>query len=639
MRRKRVLSASPVNDRRLGLINVEEAEIRARLPEGAVWQPADVRYTIVGGANDLTRAFFKLDRAMLLFEAAPRYASRTFTLDYVVNTLGVNTLRVEANVSYVDAQGARQTLGLYEVPVTMRAVAELPVANDFVVFDGLRESGSEARRTTTTSTRAQRFAAGMLRETINITAEGSVFGMFTARWTDEHYVADAAEQRLYDGRRAGAPAALDLSQLVTSAAPRQTRQDLAVAVTLTLNNNSATQVSGSYMIAAGTNLTTINGASTVSGSFLAFVRDLNVTMAGRSFGFVALDANDRMGSNVTEMAWSLTFPYTTDVTTTTTSTRSVRVSRVAYTAEGAIDENVAGRTSLSRSAEVLRTLGIRLNRPAGFEGPLPTLYFQVANANVSAAHCETAFYLDQGYRHYQHYQIKAQASPDAARPLLNHEARAAYACQMEVSLRGTNSSYRAITTDNLTDTNNQTTAVAGTAVDLNVAACGSANATTRLQALRTAPGCIYRADVAIAVRDLNEPVELNVAGVMPVLDEANVGFAEARDVSVGTPLNTSAADPVLATFTYREPDQNATGARLSVDVPQIRRVVPARVVPTGAAGSVATAPLFYIEPRADDRAALMLNASIAASVLDYEALAANANRPARFTCYDPGDGQ
>ena len=194
----------------------------------------------------------------------------------------------------------------------------------------------------------------------------------------------------------------------------------------------------------------------------------------------------------------------------------MRVSRVAYTAEGAIDENVAGRTSLSRSAEVLRTLGIRLNRPAGFEGPLPTLYFQVANANVSAAHCETAFYLDQGYRHYQNYQIKAQASPDAARPLLNHEARAAYACQMEVSLRGTDSSYRAITTGNLTDTNNQTTAVAGTAVDLNVAACGSANATTRLEALRTAPGCIYRADVAIAVRDLNEPVELNFeAGVTP----------------------------------------------------------------------------------------------------------------------------
>ena len=240
----------PVGERRLGLIHVEEAEIRARLPEGAVWQPSDVRYTIVGGTNDLTRAFFKLDRAMLLFEAAPRYASRTFTLDYVVNTLGIDALRIAANVSYVDAQGARQTLGLYEVPVTMRAVAEVPVANDFVVFEGLRESGSEARRTTTTSTRAQRFAAGLLRETINITAEGSVFGAFTARWTDEHYVADAAEQRLYDGRRAGAPAAFDLSQLVTSAAPRRTRQDLAVAVTLTLNNNSAPQVSGSYVIPA-----------------------------------------------------------------------------------------------------------------------------------------------------------------------------------------------------------------------------------------------------------------------------------------------------------------------------------------------------------------------------------------------------
>ena len=108
------------------------------------------------------------------------------------------------------------------------------------------------------------------------------------------------------------------------------------------------------------------------------------------------------------------------------------------------------------------------------------------------------------------------------------------------------------------------------------------------------------------------------------LDEANVGLAGARDVSVGTPLNTSASDPVLATFTYREPDQNAAGARLDVAVPQIRRVVPAQVRPTGAAGSVATAPLFYIEPRTAERAALMLNTSVAASVLDYEALATNA---------------
>ena len=214
--------------------------------KGRCGSRADVRYTIVGGTNDLTRAFFKLDRATLLFEAAPRYASRTFTLDYVVNTLGIDALRIAANVSYVDAEGARQTLGLYEVPVTMRAVAEVPVANDFVVFEGLRESGSEARRTTTTSTRAQRFEAGMLRETINITAEGSAFGAFTARWTDEHYVADAAERRLYGGRRVGAPAAFDLSQLVTSAAPRHTQEDLAVAVTLTLNNNSAPQVSGRY---------------------------------------------------------------------------------------------------------------------------------------------------------------------------------------------------------------------------------------------------------------------------------------------------------------------------------------------------------------------------------------------------------
>ena len=616
---------SPVGERRLGLIHVEEAEIRARLPAGAVWQPDDVRYTIVGGANDLTRAFFKLDRAALLFEAAPRYASRTFTLDYVVNTLGIDALRVVANVSYVDAQGARQTLGLYEVPVTMRAVAEVPAANDFVVFDGIRRSGTEQRDSMVTTTMPDQSFQGRLSQTMNLLnrmGAARALAPFTDSWVARHYTPDADEVRRADTNTV---AAFDGTQLITSAAPRQTRPALAVTVTLTLNNNSDTQVSGRYAIAAGTNISVVNGNSSVDGSFLAFLQGLNATDNNPPFDFVALDANDRVGLNVTEMAWSFTFPYTADVTTTTTSTRTVRVSRLAYTAEGAIDENVAGRTSLSRSAEILRTLGIRLNRPAGFEGPLPTLYFQVANANVSEAHCETAFYLDQGYRHYQNYQIKAQASPDAARPLLNHEARDAYACQMEVSLRGTDSSYRAITTGNLTDTNNQTTAVAGTAVDLNVVTCGSANATTRLQALRTAPGCIYRADVDIAVRDRNEPVEFNFeVGVMDALDEANVGLAEAQDMSVGTPLNTSASDPVLATFTYREPDQNAAGVRLDVDVPRIMGVVPARVVPTGRVGSVDTAGLFYIEPRAADQAALRLNASVAADVLDYEALATNA---------------
>ena len=626
---------APEANRTLGLIDLEDAEVRARLPEGAVWHPSDVRYTIVGGANDLTRAFFTLghgNSATLIFQADRRYASRTFTLDYVVNTLGVDALRVEANISYVDSDGNNQTLGLFTVPVTIRAVAEVPSANAFLAFDGIRQSGAERRAMPRSSTSEESFDAGRLRETINITTVGPVVRAFTARWTDANYVADADEPT--------PAAAFDRAQLLAN---NQVAKRLNVDVTLILDNDSAQQVDGTYQIAADTNIGTINGNSSVDGSFLTFLKNLNTT-GTRSEGlsdsdFVAVDDNDNVGPNVTEVAWSFTFAYTAEVTTTTTSTENVRVSSVAYTAEGTIDENVAGRTRLRGPAEVLRALGIDIKRPAGFEGPLPTLYFQVANANASDTHCATAFYLDQGYRDYRHYQIKAQASPEADDSLLDHETEDRYACQLEASLRGTNTTYRAITTGNLTDTNNQTTAVSGTAVGLNVAHCGAANATTRLQALRTAPGCIYRAGLDIAVNDVNEPVMLEFRNgvVSAARNETNIGFATGTDERVvGTPLDTSdAAALELATFTYVEEDEDANETALDVDVPIIQTVAPAQIMLGGT--PMATNDLFYIErdPTANNTARLLLNATVAADVLDYEALTATGQPGYRVTIAAP----
>ena len=616
-----------LDNRTLGLIDVEEAEVRALLPEGAVWDPDDVRYTrytIVGGANDLTQAFFRLDHgnsARLLFQAAPRYAQRNFTLDYVVNTLGVKALRVEANISYIDRNGNRQTLisPLPVVPVTIRAVAEVPAANAFLAFDGIRRSDTETRTTTTPGTSEVNFN-GRLSETTNTTMTKQL-SPFTTTWRTANYTADTDEPT--------PAAALDLTQLLAN---NQVAQDLDVAVTLTLDNDSAQQVSSTYPITANANrnLSIVNGNSSVDGSFLTFLKNLNTT-GTRSEGlsdsdFVAVDDNDNVGPNVTEVAWSFTFAYTVEVTTTRTSTRFVDVRSVAYTAEGRINENAAGRTSLRGPAEVLRTLGISIKRPDGFAGPLPTLYFRVANANAtSQAHCATAFYLDQGYRNYRNYQIKAQASLDAANPLLDHETEDRYDCQLQASLTGTN--YRNITTDIETDLDNQTTAVSGTAVDLNVANCGATNATTRLQALRTAPGCIYQAGLDIAVNDVNEPVTLDFDRAGAARGEANLGLAGDHPYVVGPPLNTSdAAALELATFTYVEQDEDANGTVLGVDVPLIATVAPAMVTPMGGNGPVATANLFYIErvASANNTARLMLNASAAGNVLDYEALTANA---------------
>ena len=622
----RAIDRDTLDARTLGLIDLEDAEVRALLPAGITeW---NVAYTIVGGANDLTRAFFRLQEdnsARLLFQAAARYNRRAYTLDYVVNTLGVDELDVAANISYVDAAGANQTLGVFTVPVRIRAVASVPAVNDFLVFEGIRRSGTEQRARTRTGT--ETFDAGRLSETINTTVTKRL-AAFTTTWPAADYAADTDEPTPGVG--------LDLDQLLTSAEPRQTRQELAVRVTLTLDNNSATQVTGDYMIQMGTNITTINGNSSVDDSFLGFLKELNMT--DDVAAFVAIDpATDHVGSNVTALTWSFAFAYTAQVTRPA-GTESVRVESRTYTAEGALAENAAGRTDVGGLTQVFRALGITIKDlqelPAGYDR-VPTLYFRVRNANNSSPYqCARAFYLDQAYENYEDYAMKAQAAQNADEQVLDHENRSAYACRLEASLRGFGANYTAIRTTNLTDSSNQTTAVAGMAVagTRNAASCGAAEARRRLDALRTFPGCVYQAGLAIAVEDVNEPVTLSLDVAGGAQDEANIGFAGDARAAEGTPLNTSAPDPVLATLTYREQDEDAAGNRLRVDAPMIAAIEPAMVSPTGGDEPVATTGLFYIARNATqaDTAHLMLRAS-AAAVLDYEALTANATGQRRFS--------
>ena len=668
-------------NRTLGLIYLQDAEVRARLPHGAV--DYRVNYTLVGGANDLRLAFFALNTTdapnkgvRLLYQVAPRYARRAYALNYVVNTLGVRSLRVEAQIVYLNASGGYHSHEMTSVPVNIRAFAAAPVANDLLVFEGTSRTGTEQRTRMVTTTAADQLFRGRLSQTINLTqARGAAraLGAFTARWTEEHYTPDAAEVR-----RADVTTDFDLQQLITSTAPRQTVPALAVRVILTLNNNSATQVEDTYRIPAGTNISMVNNASDGEGSFLGFVRDLNMTAAGRRFDFVALDARQRVGPNVTEMTWSFGYPYRVNVTSTRTQTDTLSVRRLSYGTAGLVRENVAGRTCVlglcsgerlpgslaadgpnvfssfadalgsaspvlgsassalgstpgalldaarkGRAADLFDTLGLRMRQPRGLvagEEYMPTLYLRVRNVNSSerAYRCDEAYYYDNQVR-----RIQVRAAADTSMEVVDHEAQALYGCRLEASLNGL--AYAAVTTDLLTDAAQQIDRVEGFVAEgsVNASQCGSANQTTRVRALR-ASGCVYQAGLMIGVSDVNEPVEFNVAGVLAAVNETYVGAANNTRPAVGTPFNTRAADPVLATLTYREPDENATGARLSIGVPRIVRVVPAQVVPTGRVASVATAPLFYLARRAADRAALMLNASVAADVLDYEALTTNA---------------
>ena len=666
-------------NRTLGLIYLQDAEVRARLPHGSV--DYRVNYTLVGGANDLRLAFFTLNTtdapnkgARLLYQVAPRYARRAYALNYVVNTLGVRSLRVEAQIVYLNASDGYHSHEMVSVPVNIRAFATAPAANDLLVFEGTSRTGTEQRTRMVTTTVPDQSFRGRLSQTINLTqATGAerALGAFTARWTGEHYTPDPAEVR-----RADVTTDFDGTQLITSTAPRSTVPALAVRVTLTLNNNSATQVADTYMIPAGTNISEVNNVSDDDASFLAFVQRLNTTTTGRRFNFVALDAQDRVGPNVTEMAWSFSYPYRVNVTSTRTQTDTLSVRRLSYGTTGLVNENVAGRTCVlglcsgerlpgslaadvpnvfssfadalgsaspvlgsapsalgatpgalldaarkGRAADLFDTIGLRMRQPRGLvagEEYMPTLYLRVRNVNSSerAYRCDDAYYYDNQVR-----RIQVRAAADASMEVVDHEAQSLYGCRLEASLDGL--AYAAVTTDLLTDALEQIDRVEGFVAEgsVNASQCGSANQTTRVRALR-AGGCVYQAGLMIGVGDVNEPVEFNVAGVLAAVNETYVGAANNTRPAVGTPFNTRAADPVLATLTYREPDENATGARLSIGVPRIVRVVPAQVVPSGRA--VATAPLFYLAPRAADQAALMLNASVAADVLDYEALTTNA---------------
>ena len=597
-----------LDSRTLGLIYLEDAEVRARLPAG-ITTYNEPKYRIVPARddpNDLTLAFFQLKQnsptARLVFEVAERYNRRVYNLAYVVNTLGVDELRVEANISYVDQAGVNQTLALVTVPVRIRAVASVPSVNAFLTFEGRARTRSE-RRVEPGPPATQNYR-GALAATLNASISRAV-PAFTTTWNQDNYAPDSRE-----------PTPVNPLNATLLLRAGNTTGAFEVAVTITLNN-AARIAPATYRIPANTAVATIDGDVNRADSWRAFLRGRNQTTAGEAVTIIAADGN--LGPNVATVAWRFDFPYTRVVPTE--RTRTVTVSSRAYTAAGNIDENVVGRAGVRDLTNILSALAIRPQRPAGYDR-LPTFYLRVRNANHSSPYrCQDVFYLD-----HQGFGIKAQGGPRVDASALDHEAEDAYICQLEASLRGFNDAdYGTIVTTNLTDRTNQTDQVTGMAAagSPNALACGSANATTRLQALRTFPGCTYRAGLAIAVNDLNEPVVLALTARNNTLFEADVGAVTAL-AAVGEPLVLD-GDLVLANVSYHEPDEDVNGTRLGAALPTIHaRAVPVRQL-NGARppANIDVNQLFFVTRAGANLAHVMLNASAAAG-LDYEALGANA---------------
>ena len=265
--------------------------------------------------------------------------------------------------------------------------------------------------------------------------------------------------------------------------------------------------------------------------------------------------------------------------------------QLRFTADGALAENAGMRAGVDGLSAALTRLNIRLSRPAGFTR-LPTVYFRLANAS-GAADCGRVFYLDN-----QDRNIRTRAGEQ-----LNYEAQAAYGCKLEASLRG----------EHYTEVVARPSGSALDGID-NVTggvASGSGNATACAAgdlAVVRAGGCTYRAEFAIAVRDVNEPVVLDVTLRNRSVYEGDVGGLTSQPAVGAVPQQ----DVLLATVRYREQDHDEANQRLHVAAPVLAAMTPR-----------AAADVFVVQPHGADEVGLYLNVS-AARPLDYETLVVNA---------------
>ena len=267
--------------------------------------------------------------------------------------------------------------------------------------------------------------------------------------------------------------------------------------------------------------------------------------------------------------------------------------QLRFTADGALAEDAGARAGVDGLNAALTRLGIRSKLPAGF-ARMPTIYFRVANASGAAlADCGRLFYLDN-----QDRSIRTRAGGQ-----LDYEAQAAYGCKLEASLRG----------EHYTEVVARPSAAALRGID-NVTggvASGSGNATACAAgdlAVVRAGGCTYRAEFAIGVRDVNEPVVLDVTLRNRSVYENDVRGLTQRPAVGVVPQQ----DVLLATVRYREQDHDEANQRLHVAAPVLAAMVPQ-----------AAPDVFIVQPHSGDEVGLYLNVS-AAQRLDYETLVVNA---------------
>ena len=244
------------------------------------------------------------------------------------------------------------------------------------------------------------------------------------------------------------------------------------------------------------------------------------------------------------------------VNTTDVNQPPIMQRQLRFTADGTLAEDAGARAGVDGLNAAPTRLGIRSKLPAGF-ARMPTIYFRVANASGAAlADCGRLFYLDN-----QDRSIRTRAGGQ-----LDYETQAAYGCKLEASLRG----------EHYTEVVARPSATALRGID-NVTggvASGSGNATACAAgdlAVVRAGGCTYRAEFAIGVRDVNEPVVLDVTLRNRSVYEGEVGGLMPSDAAVG---EVPQQDVLLASVRYREQDHDEANQRLHVAAPVLAAMVP-----------------------------------------------------------------
>ncbi len=435
-------TAASSRNRTMGVVRLENEEVRARLPQGA--GNVTVTYRLLPGDNELVATFFEVNASSgrLLFKSD---GAQDFSLGHVVRVLGVREFEVAADISYLDRDGERRHWASVSVPVRISAAARALETEDFVIFNGFTRAGTE-RVTVVVETNNRTFEGRvelgfpLMFSFFSLSKKDPLlYSLFRDNARSVVYPTEAIFQTdFWDSEGMGENRIFRLNQAL----------NISILLRLTENGVNHRNLSLTYRAAKGMSRELFDDIHTREGSLRHFlVTHPNVTSAPEDIFNLDPAAKSGFGADLESIRFAFPFFYQREVLQT--EERIVERRRHHYELVGMLNENAPPYSVVSGAGNVLRTLGIQtdlsaaMRAQAGLDRP-PTLYFRLQsgfNRTDNSAYCSRRFYLDnQGYR----ILLGSEEEVD-------FEARSRYYCSVRVSLTGLSDDYTDVTTGILGD--------------------------------------------------------------------------------------------------------------------------------------------------------------------------------------------